>query len=101
MVEVLGDMLEVMPDIVDGNTLPSPESLRGKVIIKGKVVRGGEVGFDEGWVRGTDDGVGVILYPRCPEVLSRLSCKYGGFYCSMREVEGVSNEQKQSSRDLI
>lgn len=43
MKTVLGDLLAKPPDVEDGVPLPSPESLRGKIIIKGKVVRDGEV----------------------------------------------------------
>ena len=35
--------MAVLPELGDGDPLPSPESLRGKIVIKGKVVRDGEV----------------------------------------------------------
>ena len=35
--------MAVLPELGEGDPLPSPESLRGKIIIKGKVVREGEV----------------------------------------------------------
>lgn len=36
--------MAVLPDLAEGDPLPSPESMRGKIIIKGKVVKEGEVG---------------------------------------------------------
>lgn len=35
--------MAVLPELGEGDPLPSPESLRGKIIIKGKVVKEGEV----------------------------------------------------------
>lgn len=35
--------MAVLPELREGDPLPSPESLRGKIVIKGKVVRDGEV----------------------------------------------------------
>ena len=43
MVRAFGKTMVVLPDLGEGDPLPSPESLRGKIIIKGKVVRDGEV----------------------------------------------------------
>lgn len=43
MSEVFGEMIAVLPDLADGGVLPSPESLKRKIIIKGKVVKNGEV----------------------------------------------------------
>ena len=40
---MLGDMLAIMPEVAEGDSLPSPESLRKKIIVKGKVTRAGEV----------------------------------------------------------
>lgn len=48
MIRVLGDMMAVLPDLEEGDPLPSPESLRGKIVIKGKVVRDGEVRGGDG-----------------------------------------------------
>ncbi|CAM9667713.1 unnamed protein product [Scytosiphon promiscuus] len=42
MKDVLGDKMAVLPELGEGDPLPSPESLRGKIVIKGKVVREGE-----------------------------------------------------------
>ena len=43
MVRAFGKTMAVLPELGEGDPLPSPESLRGKIIIKGKVVREGEV----------------------------------------------------------
>ncbi|CAM9357091.1 unnamed protein product [Ectocarpus sp. 6 AP-2014] len=42
MVRIIGDTMAVLPELGEGDPLPSPESLRGKIIIKGKVVKEGE-----------------------------------------------------------
>eukprot|EP00903_Cladosiphon_okamuranus_P007222 g7010.t1 len=42
MIRIIGDTIAVLPELREGEPLPSPESLRGKIIIKGKVVREGE-----------------------------------------------------------
>lgn len=45
MIRIIGDTIAVLPDgLKDGDPLPSPESLKGKIVIKGKVVKEGEVG---------------------------------------------------------
>lgn len=43
MVRAFGKTMAVLPELGEGDPLPSPESLRGKIVIKGKVVRDGEV----------------------------------------------------------
>lgn len=43
MIRIIGDTIAALPELEDGDPLPSPESLRGKIIIKGKVVKEGEV----------------------------------------------------------
>lgn len=43
MIRIIGDTIAVLPELKEGEPLPSPESLRGKIIIKGKVVKEGEV----------------------------------------------------------
>lgn len=43
MVKVFGDTIAELPELGEGVPLPCPESLRGKIIIKGKVVKEGEV----------------------------------------------------------
>ncbi|CAN0173127.1 unnamed protein product, partial [Ectocarpus fasciculatus] len=42
MIRIIGDTMAVLPELGEGDPLPSPESLRGKIIIKGKVVKEGE-----------------------------------------------------------
>lgn len=48
MIRIIGDTIAVLPELGEGDPLPSPESLRGKIVIKGKVVREGEVGQGKG-----------------------------------------------------
>lgn len=43
MVNVFGDLIAELPELAEGELLPSPESLRGKIVIKGKMVKNGEV----------------------------------------------------------
>ncbi|CAM9183166.1 unnamed protein product [Pylaiella littoralis] len=42
MIDIIGDTMAELPELGEGDPLPSPESLRGKVIIKGKVVKEGD-----------------------------------------------------------
>lgn len=44
MIGIIGDTIAALPELREGDPLPSPESLRGKIVIKGKVVKEGEVG---------------------------------------------------------
>lgn len=43
LIDIFGDLLAELPELAEGELLPSPESLRGKIVIKGKVVKEGEV----------------------------------------------------------
>eukprot|EP00752_Nemacystus_decipiens_P001301 g1292.t1 len=42
MIRIIGDTIAVLPELKEGEPLPSPESLRRKIVIKGKVVKEGE-----------------------------------------------------------
>lgn len=43
MKRVFGELIAELPELSEGELLPSPESLRGKIIIKGKKTKEGEV----------------------------------------------------------